>query len=193
MDDEASLRKLKARVSEAQGRVAAALALGRPHEAIEYSRRVEQHVNQLIELDGQNHYHHIVLAATHYNRATILEGLHDPLGALASIRQAVHIYLEYDPSHGDAEAVRDLVRHNPGSRSAIEQLIARAADARARLARMLAAYEGPSAAEAVHHHGAGAVATYRQLLKYGTDYGKADLRRIKRQYDEAKTRLKADW
>jgi tetratricopeptide (TPR) repeat protein len=161
----------------------------RAHEAIKHSRRAERHVAKLVRLEPRNHLHHIVLAGIHYNRALFHEAAGDTRGALASIRQAVHLYTELDPSRGDAEAIRTIIRGNPGDRRALEQLIASAADARARLARMLAAYEGATAAEAVHHHGPAAIASYRELLKYGNDYGKSDLQRVQREYDEAKALL----
>ncbi|MFI7680942.1 hypothetical protein [Actinophytocola sp. NPDC049390] len=158
--------------------------------AMIHSRRAEDCIDRLMRHEPDGLYHRLVLAGLLYNRATILDGLGEGDDSLAAARTANELYEDFDPSHGDPSAVAPLLREFRSDSQEVETLMAQAADARARFARLLAKYDGRSAVEAVHRHGSAAVQTYQALVRAGHHFGQSDVARVTDQYDAAKNHLR---
>lgn len=158
--------------------------------ALRHSEREEQAISQLVTREPGEPFHKFVLAGVFYNRATVLDAIGQGAEAVAAARKAVDHYEAYDPALGAPDAVERQLRTMRGQSDSVETLIAHAADARARLARLLAKYEGRSRADAVHHHGKAAIETYEALLRFGNETTRSDVDRIRVQYDEAKRHLR---
>lgn len=135
-------------------------------------------------------------AAILYNRATILNQMGEGAGAVNAGRQAVAAYEPLDVSHGHPSSVEMMLETARGPHvvtdiyglgaavtleSRFEAIIGQTADAKARLARLLAEHEGTAAESEVRRLGSEAIATYEELLRVGHRYGPADLDRVRGQ------------
>jgi hypothetical protein len=158
--------------------------------ALRHSDQQEQAITALIEREPDVSVHHFMLAGVLYNRSTVLDGLALGEAAITSARRSLDIYESFDPVRGAAAAVERQLRAMRSNSQEAERLIAHAADVRARLARLLAKYEGQSQAAAVHRHGKEAIATYEALVRFGTETTQADVERIRAQYKAAQGHLR---
>ena len=167
----------------------ACIKVGDPIGALRHSTRQEEAINGLIRREPDEPIHRFFLAGVFYNRATVLDVLGLGEDAVADARRAVEIYEEFDLVRGAPAGVERQLRATRPDAAAAEPLIAQAADARARLARLLAKYHGKAEAAAVHRHGKAAVEIYEQLLRHGRETKQADVDRIRAQYEAARTHL----
>lgn len=158
-------------------------------QALIHSRRAEDIIQRLIQREPDEQFHRFVLAGLLYNRATVQDALGEGADALASASRSHELYGSLDPSGGDPSAVAPLLRDFRSASHEIELLIAQAADARARFARILAKYGDRSEANMVHRHGSAAIQTYQALVRTGHHFGKQDVTRVRTQYEEAKAHL----
>lgn len=167
----------------------ACVAAGDLHGALRHSERQEKAITELIGREPRELFHRFVLAGALYNRATVLDAVGRGEEAVATARRAVETYDMFDPVRGAAGGVEQQLRAMR-SEDAAEVMIAHAADARARLARLLAKYHGKAQAAAVHRHGKAAVETYQELLRYGRETTQADVDRVTAQYKAAQEHLR---
>ena len=124
-----------------------------------------------------------------YNRATMLDAIGQGERAIAAARRSFELYSSLDPTGGNPAEVEDQLRAGGPTRPALELRIAAPADVRARVARLLATSAGAESADVVHRHGKSAIKTYEALLRAGGTYGRADLDRIREQYERARRQL----
>jgi hypothetical protein len=180
-------------------------AAGRWRDAVLASMRAERIATRLQRAEPSDLRHTLVLGSTCYDQALLWDRLDDRgRQAVSAARRALWAYHFLDPSKGDPGRAREeLAGAGPqtgdAAPSAPAELMAHAADARARLARLLAKYQherrpgdesnidryrGHSVAGEVDLLGHDAVAMYAVLVE-ASHYGQADLDRVKRQYEAA--------
>ncbi|WP_157182567.1 hypothetical protein [Sciscionella marina] len=183
------IEKDRQRASSAMRRSIARAESGDLVMAVRHSADAEACVERLMRHEPENTYHRFVLAGLLYNRATILDRTGEGAAALAAARAASELYEDLDPSHGDPSAVEPLLRGFRDEGQEMETLIAHAADARARFARLLAKNQRASAAAAARQHGRAAVRTYEVLARAGQHFSQADVDRVREQYRAVREHL----
>ncbi|MFF5263588.1 hypothetical protein ACFY4C_32070 [Actinomadura viridis] len=179
-------------------------AAGRWQDAALASMRAERIVTRLQRDEPADLGHVRVLGSTCYDQALLWDRLGKGRQAVSAARRALWAYHWLDPSKGDPGRVREgLAGDDPkvgdGAPATPAELMARAADARARLARLLAKYQrerrpgdasnidryrGRSVAGEVDQLGHDAVGVYEVLVET-SHYGQEDLDRVKKQYEAA--------
>lgn len=185
-----AVRRLRQRATNEQKLFYACVRVGDALGALRHSDLQEQAIEKLVRREPGVMIHRFFLAGVFYNRATVLDAVGLGEQAVAAARRSVEIYDESDLVRGAPGGVERQLRTTRRDADAAEPLIAQAADARARLARLLAKYHGKAQAAAVHRHGKAAVEIYEQLLRYGRETTQADLDRIRAQYAAAKEHLR---
>ncbi|GLY89922.1 hypothetical protein [Actinoallomurus iriomotensis] len=184
--------------------VKAHTAAGRWQDAVLASIRAERIATRLQQAEPTNPENVWVLGSTCYDQALLWDRLGKGRQAVSAARRALWAYHWLDPSKGDPDRVRDgLADDGPEVRddapSAPAELMAHAADARARLARLLAKYQrerrpgdasnidryrGRSVAGEVDLLGHDAVGVHEVLVET-SHYEQEDLDRVKKQYEAA--------
>ena len=185
-----AVRRLRQRATNEQKLFHACVRVGDALGALRHSDLQEQAIEKLVQREPGVPIHRFFLAGVFYNRATVLDAVGRGEEAVAAARRSVELYEESDMLRGDPSSVEFLLRVTRPDLTVTEPMIAQAADARARLARLLAKYHGKAQAAAVHRYGRAAVEIYRQLLRYGRETQQADLDRIREQYAAAKAHLR---
>lgn len=184
--------------------VKAHTAAQRWRDAVLASMRAEKIVTRLQGAEPTDLRHTLVLGSTCYDQALLWDRLDRGRQAVSAARRALWAYHFLDPSKGSPARAREELAHagpeaGDADPSPAAELIAYAADARARLARLLAKYQGErrpgdesnidryrghSVAGEVDLLGHDAVAVYEVLVE-ASHYGQADLDRVKKQYEAA--------
>ncbi|PZG02333.1 hypothetical protein C1I99_03055 [Micromonospora deserti] len=184
--------------------VKAHTAAGQWRDAVLASMRAERIATRLQRAEPTDLGNVWVLGSTCYDQALLWDRLGKGRQAVSAARRALWAYHWLDPSKGDPGRVREVLAGNgPEVRddapSAPADLMAHAADARARLARLLAKYQrerrpgdasnidryrGRSVAGEVDLLGHDAVGVYEVLVE-ASHYGQEDLDRVKKQYEAA--------
>jgi hypothetical protein len=185
-----AVRRLQQRATNDQRKFDACIRAGDLIGALRHSDDLQWAIDGLVAREPGKRIHRFFLAGVFYNRATVLDAVGRGEEAVAAARRSVELYEESDMLRGDPSSVEFLLRVTRPDLTVTEPMIAQAADARARLARLLAKYHGKAQAAAVHRYGRAAVEIYRQLLRYGRDTQQADLDRIREQYAAAKAHLR---
>ncbi|WP_434449988.1 hypothetical protein [Lentzea sp. E54] len=185
-----AVTRLRERASSKQRLFEACIRSGDAAGALRHSQQQENAITELTAREPHEKFHLFLLAGVFYNRATVLDAIGRGSDAVAAARSAVRTYTNFDPAAGSPGAVERQLREMRSDAVAAETLIAHTADARARLARLLAKYEGRAQAEAVHRHGKAAIETYEALLRYGDETTWADVDRVVAQYEAAKEHLR---
>ncbi|GGM76025.1 hypothetical protein GCM10011609_09950 [Lentzea pudingi] len=182
--------RLRRRATSEQKLFDACVRAGDAVGALRHSDLQERAIAELVEREPGENFHRFQLAGVLYNRATVLDAMGLGGEAVDAGRRAVETYATFDPVGGASSAVQRQLRELRADGFAAETLIRHTADARARLARLLAKYEGSIQADAVHRHGKAAIETYEGLLRHGTETTQADLDRVTAQYEAAREHLR---
>ncbi|GLY50408.1 hypothetical protein Lesp01_40640 [Lentzea sp. NBRC 102530] len=175
--------RLRAKATVEHQRFEAAVRAQDLHGALRHSELLEKTISELIEREPGQAFHRFQLAGVQYNRATVLDALGRGDEAVAAAQSAVRTYAAFDPASGDPAAVARQLREMRTDGIAPETLIRHAADAAARLARLLAKYEGKAP-------GTTPLDTYGQLHRHGDETTQADVDRIATQLDDARRSLR---
>jgi hypothetical protein len=187
-----AVRRLQQRATNDQRKFDACIRAGDLIGALRHSEDLQWAIDGLVARERGERIHRFFLAGVFYNRATVLDAVGRGEEAVAAARRSVELYEESDMIRGDPSFVQVLLAVTRPDATVTEPMIAQAADARARLARLLAKYHGkePGQAAAVHRYGRAAVEIYEQLLRYGRETKQADLDRVREQYAAAKAHLR---
>lgn len=189
-------------------------ARGDWHKAVAASMRAERIVLRLQKAEPYRSQHVWVLGSTCYDQALLWDRLGKGRQAVSAARRAVWAYHWLDPSKGDPTRAREILdgqRNGPGKSdddldadrgpapADPPELMAHAADARARLARLLATYQhqrrpgdasiidryrGRTVAAEVDLLGSDAVGVYKALVA-ARHADRADVDRVMNQYRAA--------
>ncbi|WP_157420204.1 hypothetical protein [Actinomadura kijaniata] len=121
-------------------------AAGRWRDAVLASMRAERIATRSQRAEPADLGHVWVLGSTCYDQALLWDRLGEGRQAVSAARRALWAYHWLDPAKGDPGRVReglagDGSEAGDGAPAAPAKLMARAADARARLARLLAKYQ----------------------------------------------------
>ncbi|WP_394619423.1 hypothetical protein JNUCC0626_10085 [Lentzea sp. JNUCC 0626] len=135
------MTRLRAKATTEHQRFEAAVRAQDLREALRHSELLEKTITELTEREPGQAFHRFQLAGVQYNRATVLDALGRGDEAVAAAQSAVRTYAAFDPASGDPAAVARQLREMRTDGVAPETLIRHAADAAARLARLLAKYE----------------------------------------------------
>jgi hypothetical protein len=184
-----SASRLRQRVSSEQRLFDACIGSGDGEGALRHSALQEQTITELTRREPHEPFHRFLLAGVFYNRATVLDAVGRGDDAVTAARHAVDTYATFDPVAAAPTAVARQLREMRSDTIAAETLIRHAADARARLARLIAKHEGKAQAAAVHRHAKAAIETYQALLRHGRETTQADVDRVTAQYEAAKEHL----
>jgi len=184
-----AVRRLQQRATNDQRKFDACIRAGDLIGALRHSEDLQWAIDGLVARERGKRIHRFFLAGVFYNRATVLDAVGRGEEAVAAARRSVELYEESDMIRGDPSFVQVLLAVTRPDATVTEPMIAQAADARARLARLLAKYHGNEEAIAVHRYGRAAVEIYEQLLRYGRETKQADLDRVRAQYAAAKGHL----
>jgi hypothetical protein len=168
--------------------------------AVRASMRAERMILRLQRVEPAETEHVWVLAGTCYDQALLWDRLGKGRQAVSAARRAVWPYHFLDPSKGDPRRVRDVLDAAAGDGAATAaELMAHAADAKARLARLLAKYQhqrrpgdesvidryrGHTVAGEVELLGRDAIGVYEVLVE-ASHSGQDDLDRVREQYKAA--------
>ncbi|MGI5499684.1 hypothetical protein [Lentzea sp. CA-135723] len=178
-----TVARLRAKATTEHQRFEAAVRANDLAEALRHSELLEKTITELTEREPGEAFHRFQLAGVQYNRATVLDALGRGDEAVAAAQSAVRTYAAFDPTTGDPAAVARQLREMRADGIAAEILIRNAADAAARLARLLAKYEGKARDDAP-------LDTYEQLREHGDDTTQADVDRIAAQQAAAEAHLR---
>ncbi|MEW2353569.1 hypothetical protein [Spirillospora sp. NPDC029432] len=189
--------------------VKAHTAAGRWRDAVLASMRAERIITRSQRAEPYDLQHTWVLGSTCYDQALLWDRLGRGRQAVSAARRALWAYHFLDPSKGVAGRVREaLAGGGPeaadGAPATPAELMAHAADARARLARLLAKYRnerrrgdesiieryrGRSVPGEVDLLGQDAIGVYTELIE-ASHYGRDDLDRVEQQYRAALEHLR---
>ncbi|GHJ47777.1 hypothetical protein Cs7R123_51190 [Catellatospora sp. TT07R-123] len=194
--NERKLQRLQDQANDHATRAMALLRAGRPLEAIRPSQQAIETILHLRQLEPDNQEHLAQLAGKLYNHAAMLDHAGRGAEAVAVARRALESYLELSGGEVDPQAAaldRVIPRGAFSAGSAVPDLAAAAAmtaDARSRLALMLAKWGGPAVAAEARQLAVAAVDTYQQLKEIGAADSE-DFLRVVTRYDQVCRLLEA--
>ncbi|MDI1464680.1 hypothetical protein QEZ54_27285 [Catellatospora sp. KI3] len=194
---ERKLQRLQDRADDYGARAMTLLRAGHAEEAVQPSRQAIETILRLRRLEPGNQAHLAQLASKLYNHSAILDHAEHGPEAVAVARHAYEAYLELSGGEINPQVAtldRIIPRRVPiNAGSAVPDLATAAAftaDAKSRLAFMLAKWGGPDAAAEARRLATEAVDTYQHLTNLGTA-GSDDFLRVVTRYDQVCRLLEA--
>jgi len=162
---------------------------GHADEALAHNRQALDVIRRLRAEEPDNEQHLAQLAGKLYNHAGMLTQSRQFAEAADTARACLNSYLELTGGEVSQAAILGdqlmslsySLRPTLTPRGSLIRLAAMTADAKGRLASILAVLRSPGAAEEALRLGSEAVSTYRVLVVVDNDY-RADLARVQEQY-----------